>query len=206
MMTKPTIELDGNNLSITDMIAVAREYKTVNLSNEARERINRAAEIIRDILKEKRRVYGVTTGFGYLQNTSISPLDAEKLQHNLIISHSAGVGSDLPDEVVRGMMVLQINKLARGHSGIRLEVVSLLLDFLNKKITPVVPSRGSLGASGDLTPLAHLALVLIGKGFAYYRGSQLPVLQVLEKAGLSPIKLTAKEGLALLNGTQLMTC
>jgi histidine ammonia-lyase len=205
MMKKTTIGLNGNDLSILDIIAITRYNKEVSLSNEAKERINKAAKIVQDILKEKRVVYGVTTGFGYLQNNVISPQDAEKLQHNLIISHAAGVGPEFSHEVVRGMMVLQINKFARGHSGIRLKVVSLLLDFLNMNITPVVPSRGSLGASGDLAPLAHLALVLIGKGHAYYEETRIPGSLALEKAGLSPVKLIAKEGLSLLNGTQAMT-
>ncbi len=204
-MNKTTIELDGNNLSILDMVAIARDYKKVNLSNEAIVRINRAAKIVQDVLKEKRRVYGVTTGFGYLQTTTISPQNTKKLQYNLVLSHAAGVGPEFSHEVVRGMMVLQINKFARGHSGIRLKVVSLLLGFLNKNITPVVPSQGSLGASGDLAPLAHLALVLIGKGFAYCGKKKMPGLQALETAKISPANLIAKEGLALLNGTQAMT-
>ncbi|MFX1282266.1 MAG: histidine ammonia-lyase [Promethearchaeota archaeon] len=204
-MKKSIIELNGNDLSILDMVAVARDHKRVQLTAEAKERINQAAKIIQNILKENRMVYGVTTGFGYLQNTVVSPLDAEKLQKNLVVSHSAGVGSEFSQEVVRGMIVLQVNKFARGHSGIRLKVVSLLLDFLNKNITPIVPSRGSLGASGDLAPLAHLALVLIGKGLVNFEGKRTSGLQALEKAGLSPIKLIAKEGLALLNGTQAMT-
>ncbi len=204
-MNTPIIELNGNTLSIKDTIAVVRDYKTVRITDEAKDRINKAAEIVQDILKENRRVYGVTTGFGYLQDTMVSPHETEKLQHNLIASHSAGVGPEYPHEVVRGMMVLKINKFARGHSGIRLKVVSLLLDFLNKKITPVVPSQGSLGASGDLAPLAHLASVLIGKGTAYFEKKRISGLRSLEKAELSPVKLTAKEGLALLNGTQAMT-
>ncbi|UCG90699.1 MAG: histidine ammonia-lyase [Candidatus Heimdallarchaeota archaeon] len=204
-MNKPIIELNGNDLSIIDMVSVARNHKIVDLTDEAKERINQAAEIVQDILNEKRMVYGVTTGFGYLQNTAVSPLDAEKLQENLVVSHSAGVGSKFSPEIVRGMMVLQVNKFARGHSGIRLKVVSLLLDFLNKNIIPIVPSRGSLGASGDLAPLAHLALVLIGRGIVNYGGTRMNGLQALDKAGLSPIKLIAKEGLALLNGTQVMT-
>ncbi len=204
-MHKSIIELNGNDLSIVDLVAVARDHKIVDITDEAKERINQAAKIVQDILNEKRMVYGVTTGFGYLQNTAVSPLDAEKLQKNLVLSHSAGVGSEFSQEVVRGMMVLQVNKFARGHSGIRLKLVSLLMDFLNKNIIPVVPSRGSLGASGDLAPLAHLALVLIGKGFANYGGMRMTGLQALDKASLSPIKLIAKEGLALLNGTQAMT-
>lgn len=204
-MNRRVIELDGNNLTITDLLAVTRDHAVVHLSNEAKERIVQASKIIQDILKQKRRVYGVTTGFGYLQNTAISPQDAEKLQYNLVVSHAAGVGPEFPQEVVRGMMLLQANKFARGHSGIRLKVVSLLIDFLNENVIPYIPSQGSLGASGDLAPLAHLALVLIGKGHAYYKNTKMTGLEALEKAELSPVKLIAKEGIALLNGTQTMT-
>jgi histidine ammonia-lyase len=204
-MKKPMVELNGDNLSISNMVAVARNEIEVTISKEAKERINKASKIVQDILKEKRRVYGVTTGFGYLQNSAISPQDTEKLQKNLVISHAAGVGPEFSHEIVRGMMVLQVNKFARGHSGIRLKVVSLLLKLLNEGITPVVPSRGSVGASGDLAPLAHLALVLIGRGFAYHEETRVPGLKALEIVGLSPVKLSAKEGLALLNGTQAMT-
>jgi histidine ammonia-lyase len=204
-MKKPIVELNGDNLSISDMVSVARNETEVTISKEAKERINQASKIVQDILKENRRVYGVTTGFGYLQNSAISPQDTQKLQNNLVISHAAGVGPEFSHEIVRGMMVLQVNKFARGHSGIRLKITSLLLNLLNKGITPVVPSQGSLGASGDLAPLAHLALVLIGRGIAYHGETRVPGLKALEIAGLSPVELSAKEGLALLNGTQAMT-
>ncbi|MFW9904215.1 MAG: histidine ammonia-lyase [Candidatus Thorarchaeota archaeon] len=204
-MKKPIVELNGDNLSISTMVAIARNGIEVTISKEAKERINDASKIIQDILKEKRRIYGITTGFGYLQNKVISPQDTQKLQNNLVISHAAGVGPEFSHEIVRGMMVLQVNKFARGHSGIRLEVAYLLVELLNKGITPVVPSQGSLGASGDLAPLAHLSLVLIGRGFAYHGETQIPGLKALEIAGLSPVVLSAKEGLALLNGTQAMT-
>ena len=199
------VKLNGDTLSISNMVAVARDEVEVTISSEAEERIIQASKIVQNILKKNRRVYGVTTGFGYLQNTTISPQNTQKLQHNLVISHAAGVGPEFSREVVRGMMLLQINKFARGHSGIRLKVVSLLLNLLNKNITPIVPSQGSLGASGDLAPLAHLALVLIGGGSAYHEETRVSGLQALEMAGLTPVTLSAKEGLALLNGTQAMT-
>lgn len=204
-MKKEIIELDGHTLSIEDMIAVTREFIPIKLSAKGKKRIVQASEIVQDILKENRRMYGINTGFGYLQKRSISPNDIEKQQHNLIKSHSAGVGPELPQDIVRGMIVLQVNEFARGHSGIRLKVVSHLIELLTKNITPIVPSKGSLGASGDLAPLAHLALVLIGLGLAEYDGIRLPGDQALKKCGLSPLKLIAKEGLALLNGTQAMT-
>ncbi|UCE13069.1 MAG: histidine ammonia-lyase [Candidatus Heimdallarchaeota archaeon] len=204
-MNKRTIELDGHNLTIHDLLAVTRDHVVVRLSDEAKVRIDQASEIIQDIINQKRRVYGVTTGFGYLQNTAISPRDTEKLQYNLVVSHAAGVGPEFPHEVIRGMMLLQANEFARGHSGIRLKVVSLLIDLLNENVIPSIPSQGSLGASGDLAPLAHLALVLIGKGYAYYKNTKMTGLEALEKSDLSPVKLIAKEGIALLNGTQAMT-
>ncbi len=204
-MNQVTVELDGYNLSIEDIIAVLREKKRVKLTKDANERIIKSAEIVKDILSEERKVYGVTTGFGYLQEVSISSKDAEKLQQNLITSHVAGVGSEFPHEIVRGMMVLQLNKFARGHSGIQPQTVKLLMNLLNSNIVPVVPSKGSLGASGDLAPLAHLSSVLIGRGLADFNNERLPGIDVLKKAGLKPVILKAKEGLALLNGTQAMT-
>ncbi len=204
-MVESIIELDGNNLSIEDVLAVTRNFNAVKLSEKAITRIKRSAAIVQEIIDHKRQVYGVTTGFGFLQNIVISPNDVKKLQYNLIRSHAAGVGPEFPQDVVRGMMLLQLNKFARGHSGIRLEVVLLLLEILNKGITPIVPSQGSLGASGDLAPLAHLSLVLIGEGFAEINGKRVTGKEALKKAELTPIELIAKEGLALLNGTQAMT-
>jgi histidine ammonia-lyase len=204
-MNKVTVELDGYTLSIEDIIAVVRKYRKVNLTIDSNERISKSAEIVKDILSEERKVYGVTTGFGYLQEISISKKDAGKLQQNLITSHAAGVGSEFPHEIVRGMMVLQLNKFARGHSGIQPPTVSLLMNLLNNNIIPVVPSKGSLGASGDLAPLAHLSLILIGKGIADFNNERLKGIEALKKAGLEPVVLKAKEGLALLNGTQAMT-
>ncbi len=204
-MIRPIIELDGNTLSIEDFIRITRKNSTVTVSNEALEQITLAAKIVEDVIKQKRRVYGITTGFGYLQDITVPSEDVQKLQENLIVSHSAGVGSEFPNEIVRGMMILQINKFARGHSGIRPHIVLLLTDLVNKYITPIVPSKGSLGASGDLAPLAHLSSVLIGRGYAEYDGKRMSGSDALRKAGLTPVKLGAKEGLALLNGTQAMT-
>jgi histidine ammonia-lyase len=204
-MVTPIIELNGETLTINDIIAITRGKNLVRISDEALKKVKHSADIIKNVVEEKRKIYGVTTGFGYLQNVTISLDDVQKLQENLIVSHSAGVGEEFPDEIVKGAMVLQINKFARGHSGIRPQVISLLLEILNKNIIPIVPSKGSLGASGDLAPLAHLSLVLIGKGFAYYNGERLSGSEALTKAGLNSIKLVAKEGLALLNGTQIMT-
>ncbi|MHA1214512.1 MAG: histidine ammonia-lyase [Candidatus Hodarchaeales archaeon] len=204
-MSSPTVILDGFSLTIEDLAMIARHNYLVRLSQTAIEKINESAMIVRTILEKNKRVYGVTTGFGFLQDVTISPEDSEQLQLNLVKSHSAGVGPNFPKEVVRGIMALQINKFARGNSGIRLKTVEILISLLNKGITPIVPSKGSLGASGDLAPLAHLSLVLIGEGEAEYKGNRVSGKKALEMAGIKPIKLMAKEGLALLNGTQAMT-
>lgn len=204
-MSEKSIVLNGDNLTIDDLYAVAKEDQAVKLASNAKKKIESSAQIVQKILKEEKKVYGITTGFGYLQKVSISLDNVENLQENLILSHSAGVGKKLSKDIVRGMMALQINKFARGHSGIRLKVVDYLIKFLNCGVTPIIPSQGSLGASGDLAPLAHLSSVLLGKGSVTYQNSQISGREVLEKIGEKPIKLFAKEGLALLNGTQAMT-
>ncbi|MHA2053703.1 MAG: histidine ammonia-lyase [Candidatus Hodarchaeales archaeon] len=204
-MNKTPVEINGENLSIEDLNAIAVGHHEAKISEKALRKIKMSAQIVQDILRKDKRVYGVTTGFGYLQEVKITIDETKKLQENLIVSHSAGVGPCLPNEVVRGMMVLQINKFARGHSGIRSKIVNYLKDMLNGDITPEVPSKGSLGASGDLAPLAHLSLVLIGKGFAKKGNLRMTGGDALAEINLKPIKLIAKEGLALLNGTQAMT-
>ena len=204
-MAKENFELTGENLTINNLHEIIEQKFEIKLSKSAQDRINRSAQIVQAILDDKKSIYGITTGFGYLQKVNISLSDTMKLQENLILSHSAGVGPELPPEIVRGMITLKINKFARGHSGIRLEVVDYLLHLLNKNIIPSIPSKGSLGASGDLAPLAHLSLVLLGKGFAYYNGQKMTGKNALKMANLKPLNLIAKEGLALLNGTQAMT-
>ncbi|MFW9777325.1 MAG: histidine ammonia-lyase [Candidatus Heimdallarchaeota archaeon] len=204
-MEKPVVTLDGESLTISDIILITRDKYAVEIASEVVSRIEQAANIVQTVLKQNRRIYGVTTGFGHLQEVPVSSDDVYQLQENLVLSHSAGVGLELPLEVVRGMMVLQINKLVRGHSGVRLEVVELLVDLLNHDIVPVVPSQGSLGASGDLAPLAHLSQVLIGKGWVDFGGQRITGRAALKKVGLTSLRLGAKDGLALLNGTQAMT-
>ncbi len=204
-MNKESIELVGENLSIDDLYKIINLENDVKLSESAQNRINRSAQIVQSILDDDKRIYGITTGFGYLQKVNISLNDTQRLQENLIISHSAGVGPELSHDIVRGMIALKINKFARGHSGIRLEVVNYLIKFLNMNIVPSIPSKGSLGASGDLAPLAHLSLVLLGKGYAYFNGQRMTGINALKSVNLKPLKLIAKEGLALLNGTQAMT-
>ena len=169
-----------------------------------RERIAGARTVIEDALAQGREVYGVTTGFGRLASVQIPAADAAQLQVNLVRSHAVGAGPPLPADVVRGMLLLLGTSLRRGHSGVRLEVVELLQALLERDVVPVIPSKGSVGSSGDLAPLAHLALVLIGEGEASVAGERLPGGEALARAGLQPLALSAKEGLALINGTHLM--
>ncbi len=199
------IEIDGDHLRIEDVIAVARNFEKVRLADGSRDRIRRSRRVVERIVKEGKVVYGVTTGFGELARVKISKEDVEKLQENLIRSHSCGAGENLPTEIVRAMMLLRANSLAKGYSGVRLEVVEMLIDMLNKKIHPVIPEKGSLGASGDLIPLAHMALTMMGEGEVEVDGEILKSEEGLKKRGLRPVKFKAKEGLALINGTQLLS-
>ena len=188
-----------------ELESVARGAPAPPLDDEDRARIRAGRAVVEAALAEGRTVYGVTTGFGRLAEVRIDAGDAARLQVNLLRSHAVGSGSPLPDDVVRGMTFLLAASLRRGHSGVRVELVELLLGLLDGGVVPVVPSRGSVGSSGDLAPLAHLALVLIGEGEATVGGSgPLPGGEALGRAGLRPLELAAKEGLALINGTHLM--
>jgi histidine ammonia-lyase len=200
----PPLPLTGRDLSLVDVVAVARDAREVTVADEARERMRASRAVIERLVAEGATVYGVTTGFGDLADVRIDAAQTAELQRNLIRSHAAGVGDPLPADVVRAMLVLRANTLAIGLSGVRVELAELLCAMLNGGVTPVIPSRGSVGASGDLAPLAHLALVVIGEGEATVGGAAMPGRQALKQAGLAPIELEAKEGLALLNGTQLM--
>ncbi|MDD8024991.1 MAG: histidine ammonia-lyase [Acidobacteriota bacterium] len=194
-----------DRLSLEDFIAVVRKNRRVEIGPAARERIRRSRDRIEAILAVGIPVYGVNTGFGKFQNTRIEADKLKDLQRNLILSHAIGVGEPFPTEVVRGMLLLRAQSLALGHSGVREVVVEALLAFLNHGLHPVVPSQGSVGSSGDLAPLAHMALALIGEGEVEYRGAVRPTNEVLAETGRSPLVLEAKEGLALINGTQAMT-
>jgi histidine ammonia-lyase len=197
--------ITGRDLTVDDVASVARGGRRVSIAPEAVDRMRASRAVIEQVVAEGRTVYGVTTGFGDLADVSIDPAQTSELQRNLVRSHAAGVGDPLPIEVVRAMLLLRANALAVGLSGIRPAVVELLVGMLNAQVHPVVPSRGSVGASGDLAPLAHLALVLIGEGEAFLDGvGPGSGAEALERAGLAPVTLEAKEGLALLNGTQLM--
>ncbi len=198
------VVLTGADLSIDDVEAVARHGAAASLDVHARERMREARAVIEELVTAGEVVYGVTTGFGDLASTFVPPEDGERLQENLLMSHAAGVGPPFPREIVRAMLLLRANTLALGHSGCRPEVVDLLLALLAAGVHPVVPAQGSVGASGDLAPLAHLALPLIGRGSVELNGQVLPSLVALREAGLEPLRLAAKEGLALLNGTQMM--
>src|ERR687897_1198674 len=187
-----------------ELEAIARGAPPPPLDAGDRKRITAGRAVVEDALAEGRVVYGVSTGFGQLSSVRIDAADAAQLQVNLLRSHAVGSGEPLPREVARGMMALLAASLRRGHSGVRVEVVELLLAMLERDVVPVIPSRGSVGSSGDLAPLAHLGLVLIGEGEALVDGERMPGAAALERAGLSPVALQAKEGLALINGTHLM--
>jgi histidine ammonia-lyase len=199
------LQLDGHTLTLEQLAAIADGRETVTMAAVARERIEQARDVVDHTLTGGSPVYGVNTGFGSFAEVSIAPADLDALQLNLLRSHAAGAGEALPARTVRAMGALRINVLARGHSGIRLETLEALAAMLNAGVHPIVPSRGSVGASGDLAPLAHLALVLVGEGEADVGGRRLPGAAALRAAGLAPIVLRAKEGLALINGTQPST-
>jgi len=199
------VVLSGADLTIADVEAVARSGARAVLDEDARGRMEEARAVVERLVAAGEVVYGITTGFGDLATTFIPPADARRLQENLLVSHAVGVGPALPRDVVRAMLLLRANTLALGHSGCRPAVVDRLLRFLELGIHPVVPAQGSVGASGDLAPLAHLALPLIGRGEAELGGHVMPALLALREEGLAPLVLEAKEGLALLNGTQLMS-
>jgi histidine ammonia-lyase len=191
-------------LTLAELERVARGGAPAPLSAEAGALLARGRETVDAMVAEGTVVYGVTTGFGDLSSVRIDAADAAQLQLNLVRSHAIGVGEPLPAEVVRGMLLLLANSLSKGHSGVRPELVELLLALLRHDVLPVVPSRGSVGASGDLAPLAHIAVVLCGEGRATVGGEELDGGEALRRAGLAPVRLAAKEGLALINGTHLM--
>jgi len=202
-----TLLLDGKNLTIPDVVAVARaEPGTVELklTPAARAAVARASQAVERIIADGRVVYGINTGFGAFKNTVIPQNALRQLQVNIVRSHSAGTGHPLDTDIVRAMMLVRANTLASGYSGVRVETIELLLRMIERGVHPVVPRQGSLGASGDLAPLAHIALVMIGEGEAELGGEIMPGDAALARAGLHPIELAPKEGLALTNGTAFM--
>ncbi len=200
-----TLALDGQPLTLAEIEAVALRDGRVELASATRERMITSRNLIEDILSTGQTVYGVNTGFGKLAEVRIAPEHLAQLQTNLVRSHAGGVGQPLSEAESRVMLLLRANVLAKGFSGCRGDVVDLLIGMLNAGVHPVIPEKGSVGASGDLAPLAHLALVAIGEGEAFHRGERLSGGEALRRAGLRPVQLAAKEGLALLNGTQAMT-
>jgi histidine ammonia-lyase len=198
------LELNGQSLSLEEVAAVARGAERVRLAEAARGRVAAARAVVERIVAEGRVVYGVNTGFGKLSDYSIPREELRELQLNLVRSHSCGVGQPLSMDETRAMMLLRANVLALGYSGARPVVVETLIEMLERDVVPVVPEKGSVGASGDLAPLAHLALAVIGEGEAFYQGERMTGAEALGRAGIRAVELEAKEGLALLNGTQAM--
>ena len=201
----PELRIDGDRLTLADLESVARAGRPVALDLGARERVARARKVVDDAVERGAVVYGVTTGFGNFADVVVPRDRLRELQANLVRSHSAGVGDVLDEPETRGLMLLRANVLAKGYSGVRVETLELIIAMLNAKVHPVVPGQGSVGASGDLAPLAHLALAMIGEGACLREGRVLAGDEGLKAAGLEPVRLEAKEGIALINGTQLMT-
>lgn len=199
------VELSGETLSMEQVLQVVHRQATCEIASTSWPKIQASRDRIESVVRDGRVVYGVTTGFGRLSDVKIPASQVNQLQINLLRSHAVGAGDAFPTDVVRAMLLLRANALAKGYSGIRPETLKLLVEMLNRGVHPVIPSKGSLGASGDLAPLSHMALVLIGEGKAEFRGSVVSGGEALQAAGLSPVQLQAKEGLALINGTQAMT-
>ncbi len=198
------LRIDGNSLRIENVAAVARHGEKVSLSRDSRTRVRASREAVEAIVKHEKMAYGIKTGFGELANVAIPGTDLLKLQLNLIRSHAIGLGDPLSEDEVRAALLVRANALSKGYSGVREELLEMLVELLNRGVHPVIPSRGSLGASGDLAPLAHMALVLVGEGEAHFGGKRMTGREALEAAGLHPLVLQSKEGLALVNGTSVM--
>ena len=199
------IQLTGNGLTVEDVVQVARLRVPVAISEEAKEKTLQTRAYVEKKVSERAVIYGITTGFGKFSDTLISAEQTSRLQKNLIMSHACAVGKPLATETVRAAMLLRVNSLSHGNSGIRLSTLQTLVDMLNKGVHPIVPRQGSLGASGDLAPLSHIVLVMLGEGEAEYQGEILTGKEAMSRAGIPTIDLAAKEGLCLINGTQVMT-
>src|SRR5438874_7336543 len=198
------LELDGQRLSLAQVFAVARGKERVALAAAARVRVEQSRRVVENIVADSRTVYGVNTGFGKLSDVHIEPTQLRELQLNLVRSHSCGLGPPLSESEARALLLLRANVLAQGYSGCRPALVETLIAMLEGDVTPVIPEKGSVGASGDLAPLAHRALTIIGEGEAFYRGERVASADALQRSGIEPLELEAKEGIALLNGTQAM--
>ncbi len=200
-----TLELSPGQLTLKDLKHAAMHAIQISLAPSAHDDINNSAATVMQVIEQGRTVYGINTGFGLLANTKIAKEELALLQRSIVLSHAAGIGELMADSTVRLMMLLKVNSLARGFSGVRLEVIEFLITLLNHQMYPCVPSKGSVGASGDLAPLAHMCLALLGEGEVRHQGKIIPAIEALSLAGLTPLSLAPKEGLALLNGTQAST-
>lgn len=199
------IEINGRDLTLDDIRRIRRDGMEAALSEDAAGRVLRSRGIVERVDEGNEPYYGINTGFGPLRQVMISPEDKERLQENLVLSHAVGVGEAIPASIARLMLLLKANSFAKGFSGVRLETVERLLDFYNRRIIPVIPNQGSVGASGDLAPLAHMVLPMIGRGEVDFKGKRQAAAKVLADLGMRPLILKSKEGLALINGTQFMS-
>ncbi len=204
-MNKELVIITGADLTIEDVVSVARFHAKVELAPDAKKRIEDSKKIVNDIVESGVPTYGISTGFGELSTVAISKDQNGALQRNLIISHACGVGNPFPEDIVRAIMLLRLNTHASGFSGVTPAIPEILKDMLNEGVIPFVPEKGSLGASGDLANLAHIALSMIGEGKAYYKGELMPSKDALAKAGLKPVVLSGKDGLGIINGTPVMS-
>lgn len=198
------IQINGENLTLDALQQIVQQCTPVGLAGDARQKVNAARAVVDNLVRENRLAYAITTGVGKLSDVRIDPAQNRQLQINLVRSHAVGVGEPLSEEETRAMMLLRANSLSKGCSGVRAQVIEMLCEMLNRGVHPVVPSQGSVGASGDLAPLAHLALTLIGEGEAFFNGKRMNSATALQQAGLAPLVLEAKETISLINGTQGM--
>jgi len=200
-----TVSIDGENLTLEQVEEAALGKELVKIDPKAISKINKCRKYVEKIVDAEKTVYGINTGFGKLCRERISKKDIEKLQENLVLSHALSVGPVFCEEEVRATMLLRANVLAKGYSGVRLELIQTLVDMINKGVHPMIPEKGSVGASGDLAPLAFIALVMMGKGWVFYNGRLMEGKRALKNARIKPLRFSAKEGLALINGTCVMT-
>jgi len=205
IVNNEVLVLTPGKVTLADLRKIFFDKLVVKLNDESWAKVDQGSDAVTKIIAKNEAVYGINTGFGLLAQTRIPDDQLGELQRNLVLSHSAGVDKDIDENIVRLIMILKVISLSQGYSGIRKEVIELLINVINSGITPSIPSKGSVGASGDLAPLAHMACTLIGVGQAYYQGKKMQAIEALAEAGLSPVELAAKEGLALLNGTQAST-
>ena len=198
------LHINGNDLSFDDLRHIIQGQRAVTVARDAERKVQASRAVVDKLVRENRLAYAITTGVGQLSDVRIDPAQNRQLQVNLVRSHASGVGEPLSEQETRAMMLLRANSLAKGHSGVRLDVINMLCELLNHGVHPLIPSQGSVGASGDLAPLAHLALILIGEGEAIFQNERLNGAEALRRAGLSPLVLEAKEAISLINGTQAM--